>query len=54
MPYDSEQLEREKESILARLFKTKTKGWGRITDPAERQDAHRLGTIEKLLAKLRS
>jgi hypothetical protein len=51
MDYREDQLEREKQGILERL--RATAGWGKITDPAEQRDAHRLGTIESLLAKLR-
>ena len=46
-----DDLEDERRGILERLFSTK--GFGITTDPQERRDIHRLGTIARLLAKLR-
>jgi hypothetical protein len=45
-----DDLEGERRGILERLFSAK--GRGITTDPDERRDIHRLGTIEHLLTKL--
>jgi hypothetical protein len=52
MRYDAELLEREKQGILERLFRSK--GSGRVTDLDECRNIHQLGTIERLLILLRS
>jgi hypothetical protein len=52
MSYDSDQLEQEKQSILTRLFASKS--YGMVTGTQDGRDVERLGFIERLLRKLRN
>lgn len=51
MSYDSDHLEQEKRSILARLFASKNQGL--VTGTQDGRDIERLGFIERVLKKLR-
>jgi hypothetical protein len=53
MSYDSDQLESEKRSIVDWLFSRKSTET-RVTDEKEKLAIHRIGTIDRLLAKLRN